>query len=299
MQRCIKIGTRGSRLALVQAEYVAQYLRGKGCGVEIQVIATTGDRLADIPVEQIPERGIFVSAIEQALLRSEIDAAVHSMKDLPGQETPRLIIASVPLREDPRDVLIGRTAPTVGALPANAVIGTSSLRRRAELLHMRPDLQIADMRGNVDTRLNKLDAGQYDAICLAAAGLHRLGLQSRITQYFDIADMVPAPCQGALAVQIRQDDSDLILHLTELNDHAAKQATQIERYVLKAIGGGCTTPVGIHVQLCSEGYSINVACYSPTGSVLARLSFKNINGCAEVVGKYIVDKLHEKIIRKI
>ena len=284
----LRIGTRGSPLALVQTEFVANYLRYQGWDVEIRVITTLGDRLADVPVEQIPERGIFVSALEQALLSGEIDLAVHSLKDLPGQATTGLVLAAIPAREDPRDVLIGRTAPTLETLPAGAVIGTSSQRRRAELLRMRPDILVVDMRGNIDSRVRKLDEEQYDAICLAAAGLHRIGLGDRITQYFDPAALTPAPGQGALAVQTRADHYELISLLEGLHDLLTGEATQIERYVLAAIGGGCTSPVGVYVQRKSTGYAVLAAYYSSAGDILSRFSVEMEVGDPQEVGRRIV-----------
>ncbi|MEI6520602.1 MAG: hydroxymethylbilane synthase [bacterium] len=287
----IRIGTRGSRLALTQAEIVSEFLRKRGYDIEIIIISTTGDRLADVPVDKIPERGIFVTAIEQALLSGKIDLAVHSLKDLPAGDTPGLVIAAIPIREDPRDVLVGRTAPTIASLSPGAVVGTSSMRRRAELLQMRPDLLIVDMRGNVDTRIRKLDEGQFDAICLAAAGLHRLGLQERITQYFDPTELIPAPGQGALALQTRQESRDIIKILAEIGDPATHIATQIERQVLTSIGGGCSAPIGVHATASPEGYTILAARYSPTGKCLSRLSLKIANGTVEDIVEMVFREL--------
>jgi hydroxymethylbilane synthase len=291
MMKHIRIGTRGSRLALIQAEIVSRYLRQRGCDVEIKIISTIGDRLADVPVDAIPERGIFVSTIEKALLSGDIDLAVHSLKDLPAGDTPGLVIAATPVRDDPRDVLVGRTAPTIAMLPPGAVVGTSSMRRRAELLRLRPDLTIADMRGNVDTRLRKLDDGQFDAICLAAAGLHRLNAQERISQYFDIDEVIPAPGQGALALQTRKNCHEIIKALAEIHDPATYIATQIERQVLTRIGGGCSAPVGIHATTSPEGYTIRTASYSTTGKCLSRLSLTIANGTIEDIIEQIVSRL--------
>jgi len=287
----IRIGTRGSRLALTQTEIISKFLRKRDYDVEIIIISTTGDQLADVPIDKIPERGIFVSAIEQALLSGKIDLAVHSLKDLPAGDTPGLIIAATPAREDPRDVLVGRTAPTIKQLPSGAVIGTSSTRRRAELLQIRPDLSIIDIRGNVDTRLRKLDEGNYDAICIAAAGLHRLGLQGRITQYFDPADVIPAPGQGALALQTRQNSHNIIKIMAEIDDLATAKATQIERQVLTSIGGGCNAPVGIYVKPSPEGYIINAASYLSTGKCQSRLSITIPENSVENIAIQIIELL--------
>jgi hydroxymethylbilane synthase len=287
----IRIGTRGSRLALTQTEIISKFLQKRDYDVEIIIISTTGDQLADVPIDKIPERGIFVSVIEQALLSGEIDMAVHSMKDLPAGDTPELIIAAIPVREDPRDVLVGRTAPTIEELPSGAVIGTSSLRRRAELLRLRSDISIMDMRGNIDTRVRKLDEGQFDAICLAAAGLHRLGLHERITQYFDPSIVIPAPGQGALALQTRHDSHEIIDILAKLHDPATATATQIERQVLTTIGGGCSTPVGVHVTASPVGYTVFAARYSPTGKCLSRLLLTIAENNAENIACQIITKL--------
>ncbi len=292
MMTHISIGTRGSKLALTQTEFVSDYLRKRGYDVERKIITTTGDRLANVPIEKIPERGIFVSAIENALLSGEIDLAVHSLKDLPGIDTDKLVIAAIPLREDPRDVLIGRTAPTLESLPPGAIIATSSLRRTAELLRMRPDIKIATIRGNVDTRIRKLDDGEYDAICLAAAGVHRLAMHSRITQYFPPEDLVPAPGQGALAIQTRYNNNKIIDILAEIHDEKTANATKIERLVLAAIGGGCSTPVGVYAETSDDGYIIHAARYSTTPKCLARLTTKITNKPIPEIAEEIVGMLH-------
>lgn len=242
----IRLGTRGSKLALTQSQDIADQLTALGCSVELQIIKTTGDRFPERPVEQFAGKGVFVAELEEALLRYEIDLGVHSLKDLPGEMTAGLVLAAVPVREDPRDAIIGRTAPILATLPSGARVGTSSLRRRAQILALRADLEMLEMRGNVDTRLRKLDEGQYDAICLAAAGLRRLGLADRITEYLDIADVLPAAGQGALALQTREDDKETRAAVAPLHDEAASLAVRAERTVLAALGGGCHVPLGVY-----------------------------------------------------
>lgn len=266
--RTIRLGSRGSKLALVQAHWTIDRLTELGVPVELQIIRTTGDRFAEQAVDTFTTRGVFVAEIEQALLRGTIDLAVHSMKDLPGETVSGLTIAAVPPREDPRDVLIGRVAPTLDALPTGARLGTSSLRRRAQLLAVRPDLAPAEMRGNVDTRLRKLDEGQYDAICLAAAGLHRLGLRDRITEYFPLSLVLPAAGQGALALQTRADDAELIAALAPLHDDITGRATHAERAVLAALGGGCAIPLGVLGTIEGAEISLTAALCSPEGEVI-------------------------------
>lgn len=245
MSNTLRLGTRGSLLALTQSRWVAAQLEAMGWGVTLEVIRTTGDRITDRVFSPGDGKGVFVAELEHALLDGCIDFAVHSMKDLPGEMADGLTLGAVPVREDPRDVLVSRTASTLDTLPHGAVVGTSSLRRKAQLLAVRPDLKINDLRGNIDTRLRKLDEGQYDAICLAAAGLHRLGLQDRITAYLPIDAMVPPVGQGALAVQIRNDDDRLRVALSPLHDEQTACAVRAERTVLARIGGGCSIPLGV------------------------------------------------------
>jgi len=234
------------------------------------IIKTTGDRFPERPVDQFTGKGVFVAEIEQALLRHEVDLAVHSLKDLPGEMTPGLVLAATPVREDPRDALIGRTAPTLAALPPGARLGTSSLRRRAQLLALRADLEMLEMRGNVDTRLRKLDEGQYDAICLAAAGLRRLGLAERITEYFDTRDVLPAAGQGSLALQTREDDAETRAAVAPLHDKATGLAVRAERAVLAALGGGCQLPLGVFASVDAGRIIMRAMLSSLDGATLLR-----------------------------
>jgi hydroxymethylbilane synthase len=239
------IGTRGSKLALAQTQWVADALRvaHPGLDIETRVIGTRGDasQAANIPLSSFGEKGIFAKELETALLAGEIDLAVHSMKDLEHTLPDGLVIAAVPPREDPRDALIGST---LDALPLGARIGTGSVRRRALLLSRRPDLTLLEIRGNIDTRLRKWREGQYDAICLAVAGLNRLGLQENIAEILDPDWFTPDPGQGALAIEARQGDRRIRDYLLPLDDGVSSANIAVERAFLRAMGGGCKTPLG-------------------------------------------------------
>ena len=238
----LRLGTRASRLALVQSELVAARLRAGGVQVELKTIVSDGDlRAPDTPIGE----GIFVTALQRALVAGEIDLAVHSAKDLPLDEDPQLVIAAYPERADARDALVTRRAArSVDDLAIGATVGTDSPRRAGFLRALRPDLNVIPLHGNVDTRLRRLDAGQADALVLAAAGLDRLGLGSRIAVRLDAASMPPAPAQGALAVQTRRDDHEVLQAVGALDDPAIRMAVVAERALLKAMGGGCRAPVG-------------------------------------------------------
>jgi hydroxymethylbilane synthase len=266
------LGSRGSKLALTQSEWVAAQLADLGFRVDIRIIRTTGDRLAETPVENLPGKGVFVKEIEQALLDGSVDLAVHSMKDLPGEMPEGLTIAAVPPREDPRDALFGPNGAPVSlaTLPAGARLGTSSLRRKAQILAVRSDLTVLDMRGNVDTRLRKLDEGQYDVICLAAAGIRRLGWAERIAEYLPTTLSLPAAGQGALALQTRSDAAELLESLAPLRHEPTMLATQAERTVLAELGGGCTIPLGVLATVGDDTMTIDAVLCSPTGDELIR-----------------------------
>ena len=269
----LRIGTRGSTLALTQTGQVADRLRACGVAVEIVTITTRGDTDTRGPVSAIGGDGVFVRELERALLEGRIDAAVHSLKDLPTAETPGLVVASVPERALPFDVLVGRTAPTVGELPAAAVVGTSSIRRVVQLRALRPDLVIRPIRGNVDTRLRRLDAGDYDALVLAGAGLGRLGLGGRTTEVLRPDAFWPAVSQGALAVQTRSDDRRAREAVAPL-DHAASHASvRAERACLAALAGGCLAPIGGWARVDEEGRLVLGACvFEEAGGTVRRVA---------------------------
>lgn len=241
----LRIGTRRSPLARWQAEWVAARLRETGAAEPVLVeITTAGDEQQMVPVARVGGRGVFTKAIQQALLDGRADIAVHSLKDLPTEPVEGLMLGAVPKRESPHDVLIAREAKSLDDLPPGAVIGTGSLRRQAQLLHLRRDLVMHDIRGNVDTRVRKLDEGQYDAIVLAEAGLRRLGLESCIAQVLDEAIMLPAAGQGALAIECRAEDDPTRAVLAPLEDAATRAAVEAERSLLAALRGGCLAPIG-------------------------------------------------------
>ena len=256
-QRTFIVGTRGSALALTQTGFVVEALQKAhtGLAIETRTIHTEGDRSA-ASLSEIGGRGVFVIEIERALLAREIDIAVHSLKDLPAEETPGLAIAAVYQREDPRDVLVTRTGDTLDRLPTGAVVGTGSPRRAAQIVAARPDLRIADIRGNVDTRLRKVEAGEYDATVLAAAGLARLGWLDRATQIFETVQMLPAVGQGALAVQTRADDAEAIAVVSAVDHEPTRAAVTAERAFERRLGGGCHAAIAAYAVTLSTPPSV-------------------------------------------
>jgi hydroxymethylbilane synthase len=249
-RRTVTVGTRGSALALTQTESVMATLRvlHPGLDVRMERITTKGDVLRDVPLATLGGRGVFVDAIEEALRQRTIDLAVHSAKDLPSRVPTDLAIGAFLERADPRDVLVSR-AGRLCELPTAARVGTSSLRRVSQLHNVRPDLDARDLRGNVDTRLRKLDAGDYDAIVLAGAGLLRLGLQGRVTEWLSAEEMLPSPGQGALAVEIRADDAELRDLVRPLAHDPTEAALTAERAFLARLGAGCASAVGAYATL--------------------------------------------------
>lgn len=244
------MGSRGSALARRQTDMILARLREAlpMRSFEAKVIQTDGDRIPDRPVAEIGDKGIFVRAIESALLSGDISLAVHSLKDVPGDEAPpNLELIAFSPREDPRDVLISPHG-TIDHLPTAAKIGTGSLRRRVQLRAMRPDIEVSDIRGNIDTRLRKLDEGQFDGIVLAAAGLARLGLQRRVSQYFSPTEMVPDAGQGIVAVQARSNDPDT-RGVSAIDDSAGRTCAWVERAVVRILGADCRSPVGVYASI--------------------------------------------------
>src|SRR6202167_189836 len=239
----LRIGSRGSQLALWQANHISALLRARGHEVQIEIIHTTGDKITDVPLAMVGTKGglgkgIFTKEIEEALAAGRVDLAVHSLKDLPTELPPGFEIAAITERQDPRDAFCSLNYPSFQQLPQGARVGTSSLRRQAQLKAIRPDLDIHPLRGNVDTRLRKLEQGEYDAIILAAAGLKRLAKTNLLKQIIPAEIMCPAAGQGALAIEIRDGDSATREHLAFLNDPAARTATNCERALLNRLGGG-------------------------------------------------------------
>ena len=265
------IGSRGSRLALWQAQWVRDELARHGRAADIEIIKTTGDRITDVSLAKVGTKGLFTKEIEEALLAGRVDLAVHSLKDLPTELPAGLRLAAVPRREDPRDVLVSRDGRRLGELPAGTRVGTSSLRRAAQLRHSRSNLKVEPVRGNLDTRLRKLEEGQFAALVLAAAGLRRLGWEARITEYLEPEVMCPAIGQGALGIEARADDAATLDALARLNDRAAGLETAAERALLAGLGGGCQVPFGGFARLQPDGrLLLRGVVASPDGSRLFR-----------------------------
>lgn len=244
----LRLGTRGSKLALAQAGLVADRLRAAHAGLEIALVevTTAGDR--DQTSALAEGVGWFTTALQEAIRQGEVDFAVHSYKDLPTRRPDGLVLAAVPLRDDPRDALVSRQGHTLRRLPAGSVVGTSSPRREAQLRALRPDLEVRPIRGNVDSRLAKVDAGQYEATVLALAGLRRLGCEERATEVFGVHDFLPAPAQGALAVECRSDDGRTRALLEAVDDPLVRQAVTAERSFLAALGAGCSFPAAAYAE---------------------------------------------------
>ncbi|MFM7292911.1 MAG: hydroxymethylbilane synthase [Planctomycetia bacterium] len=251
--RPIRIGTRASLLARTQTGWVVEQLRGLGHAVEVVTISTQGDARTDVPIAAIGGDGVFVRELERALLEHRIDAAVHSLKDLPTEGTPGLEVACVPVRAMPFDALVAREPCTLESLPPGAIVGTSSVRRIAQVKAIRGDLNVLPVRGNVDTRLRRLDAGEYDCLILAGAGLERLGLSKRITHVLRPDSFWPAVSQGALGVQIRADDEAVRRALEPIDDPATHAAVRAERSCLAALAGGCLAPIGAWGHQTDDG----------------------------------------------
>ena len=262
--RILKLGTRSSALALWQSNWVATQLRELGFGIELVKISTSGD-VKSGPIGAIGSQGVFTKEIQRALLDKEVDFAVHSLKDLPTEDIPGLCLTSVPPRESVGDVLVSNEISSFDEIPADALIGTGSMRRKAQLLNQRPDLQVEDIRGNVDTRLQKLDEGAYQAIILAESGLKRLGLTERITHVIDRGVMIPAVGQGALGIECREEDAYVREVLAHLNDLSTFLCVTAERAMLKALRAGCLAPVGAWGQLKEDQLHLQGVVLSGTG----------------------------------
>ena len=265
----VRIGTRASMLATTQTGWVVDRLKAVGVDVCLETISTRGDARRDIPIAWIGGDGVFVRELEQALLEGRIDLAVHSLKDMPTAETAGLVLACVPERATAFDAVVGRTAATLEELPPGAVVGTSSIRRVAQVKAIRGDLVVAPLRGNVDTRLRKLDAGDYDALILAAAGLERLGLAGRITQLLRPPAFWPAVSQGALAIQVRIDDERTRAAVIPLDHVATHAAVVAERRMLAELAGGCLAPIGGWARVADARLTLGgcVLALDDTGAV--------------------------------
>lgn len=268
----LTIGSRGSQLALWQANHIASRLRERGHEVAIEIIHTTGDKITDVALAKVGAKGMFTKEIEEALADGRVDLAVHSLKDLPTAMEPGLALAAVLRREDPRDALVSRTGAPLSQLPRGARMGTSSLRRRAFLTRARRDLVLLELRGNVPTRLERLERGDYDAIVVAAAGLKRLGLEARITQHLSPEEFPPAVSQGAIGVCTREDDLYSCTWLQPLDDGPTRLATTAERALLERIEGGCQVPLGALATALPRGIRLHAAVCALDGSQLLSAS---------------------------
>lgn len=265
--RKLRVATRGSRLALWQTEHVLERLRSlvPAADVEVVRIRTTGDVIQDVPLSTVGSSAFFTKEIETALLEGRADFAVHSLKDLASKDVPGLCVAAVLPREDPRDALVARPGASLAALPAGARVGTSSVRRKALLASVRPDLELAELRGNVPTRVKKLEDGRYDAIVLASAGLIRLGMRDRIAEALDVDTFVPPAGQGAVAVQARSDDREVLDLLGGLEHPETRVCVDAERAFLAAFDVGCQAPVGVHVRCVADVLSGRAVVAAPDG----------------------------------
>src|SRR5579884_901288 len=270
----ITIGSRGSSLALWQADWVKARLEALGHKLQIKIIKTSGDKLQDAALAASGTKGLFIKEIEEALLDGEIDLAVHSMKDLPTELPEGLGVAAVPEREDPHDVLVSKDHRTLKDLPSGARIGTSSLRRQSQLLALRADLNILAMRGNVDTRLRKLDRGDCDALVLAGAGLKRLGFAQRITSWFSEDEICPAVGQGALAIEVSLENANVMQAVAPLDHPSTHRSVRAERAMLRALGGGCQLPIAAYAKCDSEVMHLTGVVASPDGTRVLRAKLK-------------------------
>lgn len=288
------VGTRGSRLSLIQTDIVIQKLRKEipNLEIEVKMIKTTGDRITRKPLLLIKEKGIFEKDIDQAVLRGDVDLAVHSMKDVPTIQPPEILIVAVPRRGSPYDVFISREGLRLKDLPSGAVIGTGSPRRAAQLHRVRPDLKVEPIRGNVDTRVRKLRQGLYDGVILAEAGLQRLNMQDCITEHLLLEDFTPAPGQGALAVVAREGDK-VIEALTRVNHWLSMAEVLAERAFVRKIGGGCKVPLGAIARGQNDTLSLCASILSPEGKEKIQTSEVGDLASPEVLGLKVAQEMLE------
>jgi hydroxymethylbilane synthase len=297
----LRIGSRGSQLALWQANYISSLLRERGHEVEIEIIKTTGDKITDVSLAQVGTKGMFTKEIEDALAEGQVDVAVHSLKDLPTQLPPGFELVAITTRVNPRDVFLSVKYDSVNALPKGARVGTSSLRRQAQLKVVRPDLVIHALRGNVDTRVRKLEEGEYDAIILAAAGLTRLGKTQQVREVLSEEFMCPAAGQGALGIEIRAGDEEVRKHLAFLDDPAARAATTCERALLHKLGGGCQVPIGAFAEMREGLLHLTAIVAQPDGSTILRETQSGSDPIAlgETVGDNLLQRGATRILEDV
>jgi hydroxymethylbilane synthase len=301
LNRTIKIGTRGSKLALWQANWVRSEIEKKHpeLKVELERIKTTGDKITDVPLAQVGGKGLFVKEIEEALLSRRIDLAVHSMKDVPTELPPGLHLRAITQREDPRDAVISRTGAKLLDLPTGARVGTSSLRRQAQLLNLRPDFELLSLRGNLDTRIRKLEEGQFDCIILAAAGIKRLGWEDKITEVISPEVMIPAIGQGALGIETRVDN-DYANSLVAFFDHPETSVcVRAERAFLKRLEGGCQVPIAAHGTVDKEALKLTALVAETDGKTVIKDSIEGRSDRAEELGTVLAERLLKMGAREI
>lgn len=298
--KCLIIGSRKSKLALAQAQIVRDKLKNfyPELDLEVKTIKTAGDKILDVSLSKIGDKGLFTKELEEALLRREIDIAVHSMKDLPVELPDNLKIVAVSEKENPCDVLVSRDGFTIKTLPSGSKVGTSSLRRRAQLLHIRGDLKTLDLRGNLDTRVKKLEEGLYDAIILAYAGIKRLGLELKLSA-IPIEDMLPQAGQGALGIEIHKDSKEAESLVKMLDDPDAHLSVIAERFLLSGLGGGCRAPIGVYAKIENNQISIKAGVFSLDGAVAVRDEITGSKNDAESLGRELAERILKKGAKKI
>ncbi|MFH1241094.1 MAG: hydroxymethylbilane synthase [Pseudomonadota bacterium] len=297
----LRIGTRGSKLALAQSRWVKARIEGEHPRVQVELvrIRTTGDKILDSPLSKIGGKGLFVKEIEDALLENRVDLAVHSMKDVPVELSSGLTICTFPEREDPHDALISKGNQTLDRLPHGSKVGTSSLRRKAQLLYLRSDLDLVPLRGNVDTRLSKLESGDLQAVILAAAGLMRLGLASRISERLSLRRLIPAVGQGALGLEVRRDDAKTIGLLGFINHGPTEMVIRAERAFLKEMEGGCQVPIAAFGQLEGEKLHLEGMVADLDGTRLLRDKAVGEKDEPELIGICLANRLLDSGGREI
>jgi len=295
------MGSRGSQLALWQANHISSLLRARGHQVDIEIIKTTGDIITGVALAKVGTKGMFTKEIEDALADGRVDLAVHSLKDLPTELPPGFELAAVTRREPPNDVLLSVKYPGIADLPRGARLGTSSLRRQAQLMTLRPDLEIHPLRGNVDTRIRKLEEGSYDAIILAAAGLNRLGRTELVRQVIPTESMCPAAGQGALGIEIRAGDTTMREALQFLDDRDARSTTACERALLRSLGGGCQVPIGAIATVAGGLLTLQAVVARPDGSRILRQtqSGKDPEALGAKVGELLLREGADEILREV
>jgi hydroxymethylbilane synthase len=297
----LRIGSRGSQLALWQANHISALLRERGHEVEIEIIKTTGDKITDVALAKVGTKGMFTKEIEEALAEGRVDLAVHSLKDLPTELPAGFEIAAITTREHPNDAFLSVNYNSIADLPKGARVGTSSLRRQAQLKVLRPDLDIYPLRGNVDTRMRKLEEGEYDAIILAAAGLNRLGRTALVKEVIAPDVMCPAAGQGALGIEIREGDVRMRELLAFLDDPNARTTTVCERALLNQLGGGCQVPIGAHAVVENGEIHLRGVVARPDGSLILReqMSGSDPVVLGETVGKKLLERGGQRVLDEV